>query len=110
MDGWMADATLAWVRFFESNFDPRRVSGLGAHRGRTSSTTALASRQYRENPAGLALTGNVIDADPPGPSTSLAHGRCRLSLSSSPHHRAVTRTHGGAPRSCHSRPSTVRVT
>ena len=39
--------------------------GLRAHRGRTSSTTALASRQYREKPAGLALTGNVIDADPP---------------------------------------------
>ena len=72
--------------------------------------TALASRQYRENPAGLALTGNVIDADAPGPSTSLAHGLVRLSLSSSPHHRAVTRTHGGAPRSCHSKPSTVRDT
>ena len=107
-NGWM-DATSVWMRFFESNLDPRRVCGLRAHRGRTSSTTALASRQYRENPAGLALTGNVIDADPPGPSTSLAHGRCRLSQSSSPHHRAVTRTHGGAPQ-LPSRPSTVRVT
>ena len=110
MDGWMEGCDFGVGALFESNLDPRRVSGLRAHCGRTSSTTALASRQYRENPAGLALTGNVIDADPPGPSTSLAHGRCRLSLSSSPHHRAVTRTHGGAPRSCHSRLSTVRVT
>ena len=99
-----------WCAFLESDLDPRRVSGLRAHRGRTSSTTALASRQYRGEPAGLALTGNVIDADPPGPSTSLAHGRCRLSLSSSPHHRRGDADHGGAPQSCHSRPSTVRVT